>query len=491
MSERKHIVSLLFVLTGALFISGCTQRLPRIEGESGEATIFPDYQNITIPPNIAPLNFQIIQQAKRYLIRFSDEKQIAFTVHSANGKVKIPAAKWTRLLSKSHGKRIFADIYYQQEGQWKKFRTLTWNVAHEPIDNFLVYRLIDPGYETWNKMGIYQRNLETFKEKPVMINEMSDGNCMNCHSFSRNSSETMLFHLRAAPSGTIIHRNNRTFKVNTKTDSTISAGVYPSWHPDGRYVAFSVNHIVQLFHSMPDKMIEVIDTVSNLVLYDAEKNAIIACDRIAQPDRLETFPSWSPDGKYLYFCSAKKSAYAENNKVCYDLLGIPFDAAQEKFGDIDTVIAASRNGFSVSFPRVSPDGRYLVFCKTAYGNFTIWHDDSDLYLMDLQEKTISRPAINSLKSDSYHSWSSNGRWFVFSSRRIDGRYTRLFLSYFDEDGVFHTPFLLPQRDPGLNEALLQSFNIPELVTSEIRLNPRNLMKPVMAPAENATFKRIP
>ena len=188
---------------------------------------------------------------------------------------------------------------------------------------------------------------------------------------------------------------------------------------------------------------------------------------------------------------AKKSAYSQNTKVCYDLLGIPFDAAQEKFGDIDTVIAASGNGFSVSFPRVSPDGRYLVFCKTAYGNFTIWHDDSDLYLMDLQDKTISKPDINSLKSDSYHSWSSNGRWFVFSSRRIDGRYTRLFLSYFDEKGVFHTPFLLPQHDPGLNETLLKSFNIPELVTSEIRLNPRNLMKPVMAPAENTTFRRIP
>jgi hypothetical protein len=491
MPERKLIGLLVCALIGAFCIPGCTNRLPRTGGASVDATIFPEYQQITIPPNIAPLNFQIIHQARRFMIRFSDGKRVTFTVHSADGKVKIPASKWSHLLSSNPGNLILVDIYYQHEKQWKKFNTLTWHVAVEPIDNFLVYRLIEPGYETWNKMGLYQRNLESFREKPIMINEMSDGNCMNCHSFCRNNSETMLFHLRASHAGTIIQRNNSIIKVNTKTDSTLSGGVYPSWHPNGRYVAFSVNHIVQLFHSLPDKKIEVIDTLSDLILYDAEKNEVIANPKIATPDGLETFPAWSPDGKYLFFCSAKKSMYNQDTRICYDLLGIPFDEAKEKFGNIDTVIAASENGFSVSFPRVSPDGRYLVFCKTAYGNFTIWHDDSDLYMLDLQEKTITKPDINSLKSESYHNWSSNGRWFIFSSRRLDGLYTRLFLTYFDENGSFHKPFLLPQRDPGHNEALLKSYNVPELVTTEVRLNPRDLTRPVMAPAVNASFRRMP
>jgi len=109
-----------------------------------------------------------------------------------------------------------------------------------------------------------------------------------------------------------------------------------------------------------------------------------------------------------------------------------------------------------------------------YGNFSIWHPESDLYLKDLKTGEIIKPEINSGQTESYHSWSLSGRWIVFSSRRLDGMFTRPFISYFDTSGHAWKPFLLPQKDPLFYDTFIKSYNVPELVTSEIKLNPRIL-----------------
>jgi Tol biopolymer transport system component len=336
-------------------------------------------------------------------------------------------------------------------------------------------------------MGIYQRNLEDFKEIPVMLNSYSDGNCMNCHTFCRNNSNEMMFHMRGTNSGTIIYQNGGLLKVNTKTKNTISPGVYPAWHPSGDYIAFSVNNIVQSFHSLPGKKVEVYDTLSDIVVYNIKKNVVVGCDALAGHGYLETFPSWSPDGRYIYYCSAVKRPPDQFNMVRYDLLRIPFDPLSCSFGIPDTVWKVSEAGKSISFPRISPDGRYLMACISDYGNFTIWHSESDLYVLDLTNGKVFMPGINSARSESFHSWSSSGRWIVFSSRRRDGLFTRPFFSYFDQNGQAHKPFLLPQKEPDFYSDYLKSYNLPELVTEKISLNPRSLYKVVTSEPENVTF----
>jgi len=483
----KRFIFAAGVLT--LMASSCKNIAPGQAIPSGKANIYPDYVNVTIPVNIAPLNFNIVDSAEKYLVHFHGNKGDGFFITSDNGKIVIPERKWKGLLRQSSGSDLLVDVYFRRDGQWFRNESIINRVVPDSIDSHLVYRLIEPGFETWNKMGIYQRNLESFHESPVIVNEMSDGNCVNCHSFSSHSSGTMLIHSRALHAGTIIMRKGKVSKVNTKTDSTISAGVYPSWHPGGRYVAFSVNHIVQSFHALPGRKVEVIDTLSDLILYDAENNCVIKDPVFGSPDSYETFPSWSPDGGYLYFCSAARHDYREYDQIRYDLLRVSFDISTEKFGKIDTVISAAKNGYSVSFPRISPDGKYLLYCKTGYGNFTIWHDDSDLVLLDLEKGTTAVPDINSTRAESYHTWSSGGRWVVFSSRREDGTYTRLYFSYFDRNGVFSKPFLLPQKDPVHNINLLKSYNIPELVVSRIKQDPRLLNRVIRSQAEDATFKK--
>ncbi len=123
-----------------------------------------------------------------------------------------------------------------------------------------------------------------------------------------------------------------------------------------------------------------------------------------------------------------------------------------------------------------------------YGYFTIWHPETDLYLMNLETNVITKPDINSNRSESYHTWSSSGRWIVFSSRRIDGLFTRLYFAYFRRDGKMDKPFILPQKDPGFYETFLKSYNIPEFITSEVKLDPRVLSEITRSEPVNATFE---
>jgi Tol biopolymer transport system component len=487
---KPHALLPGFLVALGLFAMACSRQHADAAPETIRVGVFPDYDDITIPPNIASLNFEVLTDADQYEASITDPSHHRIDVRSRSGQIRFPLAKWKKMLRSNAGNILAVDILYKNDGQWYRMKTRHLRVANEPVDPFVAYRLIEPGYETWNKMGIYQRNLENFDEEPVLINTLSDGNCMNCHAFGGNSTRTMMIHLRSKYGGTVIHHNDSTYKVDTRTDSTLSAGVYPSWHPSGRFVAFSVNQIVQLFHALPDKKIEVVDTLSDIILYDVNHNLVIRSDKLSSPDRLETMPSWSPDGKTLYFCSAPRHDFSKDDKPKYDLCRVSFDPENSGFGEPEILIAASEAGYSTSFPRVSPDGRTLVFCRADYGSFTIWHPESDLYMMDLNDLSVSKADINSNRTESYHSWSSDGRWMVFSSRRIDGLYTRLYLSYFDEQGKWHKPFLIPQRSPHSNRESLKSFNVPELISEKIPFNPRGLNDVVHSAAKSANFKHI-
>lgn len=482
----KNKITYIFLICLAAY--ACSGKMSSFTEADREATIFPDYSNVTFPPNIAPANFVIKEKAERFMALIHSPDGNEITIHSGNGKIIIPQKKWKRLLQARIGKDLIVDIFARNNRRWTKFRSIVNHVAAEKIDDYLVYRLIEPGFETWNKMGIYQRCLENYDEKPIMINDMSDGNCMNCHAFCSNNNNTMMFHMRAQHAGTVIFQNGKLEKINTKTDKTISPGVYPAWHPGGHYIAFSVNSIVQIFHSLPERKIDVIDTLSDVVLFDVETNKISTCEALSTKENFETFPAWSPDGKYLYYCSAKIVPLQKYDQIRYNLLRIAFDPVSKQFGNVDTVVSAAAKRLSVSFPRVSPDGKYVLFCMSAYGNFSIWHPESDLYLKNIQTGEIVKPDINSSQADSYHTWSSTGRWIVFSSRRINGLFTHPFFAYFDSTGIAHKPFILPQKDPSYYDTFIKSYNVPELVTSEVRLNPRILSGMVYAKAVQATFE---
>jgi hypothetical protein len=485
--NRKYLIKgSLIILSGLLY--SCSDTISDYTEINRKPQIIPDYSDITIPPNIAPLNFAVAEKAEKYMVKLHSLTGDGISIKSSDKNIIIAAGKWRKFLEHNKGDDFSIDVFIKKDGQWNKFQPIINHVATDSIDSYLVYRLFDQGFEYWNKMGIYQRCLENFEETPIMINDMSDGNCMNCHSFRKNNSNTMLFHMRVKHLGTIISRNGKITKINTKTDQTISPGVFPAWHPDGRYIAFSVNHNPVIFNAVQDHLRETVDTLSDLILYDTETNKISNCKAIAAKDRLETYPSWSPDGRYLYFCSAISYPISKYQQIHYDILRIGFNTDNHQFGTVDTVVSASSMNLSASFPRISPDGKYLMFCMARYGNFPIWHSESDIYLKNLGTGEISKPDINSDQSESYHTWSSTGRWIVFSSKRLDGLGTLPYFAYFDTTGKAHKPFLLPQKNPEFYGTFLKSYNVPELVTSKVLLTPRDFSDIIKSEPTNASFE---
>ena len=167
------------------------------------------------------------------------------------------------------------------------------------------------------------------------------------------------------------------------------------------------------------------------------------------------------------------------SQVHYSLCRIAFDAERGGFGNIvDTLYNAEQTGRSVSFPRVSPDGRIVVFVLSNYGNFSIWHSDAALYSMSLdgERKLKILDEINSSDVESYHSWSKNGRWMVFSSRRDDGLYTRPYFAYYDEEGKWYKPFMLPQKSPSqFYKRLDMSYNVPEFMDGPSEFSMRDIL----------------
>ena len=441
--------------------------------------IFPDYTGITIPNNIAPLNFEVLDKGKSFVAVLEGDKGTVLKLMAEQKKFRISRKKWIRFLQENKGSQFTVGIYGIVEKQWIRFEPFVIKVANGAIDPYLVYRLIPPGYETWSSMGLYQRDLTSFREEAIIENKHIEDNCVNCHSFSNGSSENMLFHVRGSVGGTLIKQGDEIEKVDLKRDETLSAGVYPSWHPSGSYIAFSTNRIEQYFHAKPERTIEVLDRQSDLILYHTDSKEISLVPGTEGDRYMETFPNWSPDGRYLYFSRTNADAGTPYDSIRYDIYRIAFDPEQGKFGETEAVFMASEKGKSASFARISPDGRYLLCTLHDYGTFPIWHKEADLCLVDLSTGKSEVPElVNSDDTDSYHSWAQNNRWIVFSSRRYDGRYTKLYISYLNKEGQFQKAFLLPQRDPGFYDAFFYSYNRPELITGAIEVQPRDWVQKI-------------
>ena len=473
---KMKIVAGLFLV---MLFSGCSLRIEVMEQLDIPIEIYPEYQGVTIPPNIAPLDFEVQTDgdAEWGLLLVASGDTLTF---SADGRLfSFEEDFWKKLLEKNRGEELVFRICRKESEGWKAYSPFTMQVAEEEIDPYLAYRLIPPGYSLWKEMGIYQRNLENFDETAVYKNLEGKGNCVNCHSFREREPEQMLFHMRSELAGTYILKDGKKEKLDTKTDHTLSPLVYPYWHPSGDYVAFSVNKTFQVLHTRNINRIEVCDEASDVVVYDVEKHEIVTTASLSSNETYETFPAFSPDGKSLYFCSAvaADSMPKQFREVKYSLCRIPFDAETRSFGaQVDTLYDAVEQGRSVSFPRVSPDGKQLVFTLSDYGNFSIWHKDADLYSVDLLTGQVAcLDELNSDDVESYHSWSSNSRWMVFSSRRENGLYTQPYIVYMSEDGTPHKPFLLPQRNPkAFYAAQRYAYNIPELVKGKIPYSSREL-----------------
>ena len=475
---------LIVMIAAALTMVACGNRIPTTFVESEELpAIYPDYTDVTVPVNIAPLTFESDAKSEGIIARMtaSDEEVIC-----GGTKVQPDMDDWKRLTENAKGKAICVEVYIQKDGQWTKFKPFNINVSPDSIDSYISYRLIAPSYITYEELTINQRCLENYDENVIYDNMLcqnpAEGQCINCHNYQQYNPERMQFHARQYQGGTVIAYDGKIRKVNMTSDSILSAGVYPAWHPWLPLIVYSTNKTMQTFHiTNPDK-IEVFDTQSDLIAYDVERNEVTNIEK--DPTEFEVFPTWAPDGKTLYYCSAHFE-YQDTlspgveliqrfKEVRYNIYKKRFDLKNKTFGPRELVFCADTLGISATLPRISPDGRYLMFTLGKYGVFHIWHNDADLYIMDLTTGQIrNMKEINSPDVESYHSWSSNGRWVVFSSRRYDGNFTRPFIAHIDKNGKGTKPFELPCSDPDYHRQFMKSYNIPELMKGAVSISPQS------------------
>ena len=343
--------ALAVLLLAALWLAACSRPKAEVPAHSRPVSeaphTFPDCRDVVIPPNIAPLNMQVKNAGTAFVANISAGSHSITAAAGADGVLQFDSLQWRTLLTQTRGHDLRVSLYAQREGEWVSLPAYTMHVAEEEIDRYLSYRLIEPSYEIYRQLGLYQRDLEGFGVRTIYENnrryESDHNHCINCHNYQNHSTRRMLFHVRGKHGGTVFVENGKAVKMNMKSDSLLASAVYPTWHPQHNWVVFSSNQTGQAFHLRNPQKIEVIDYGSDLIFYDAERHTV--CNVLKTDADLETFPCWAPDGRKLYYCSAHVPQFEGLNtdqrrdlvtnlyaQLHYNVMSMTFDPATRTWG---------------------------------------------------------------------------------------------------------------------------------------------------------------
>ncbi len=485
----KCIQFLIFCCFLSFFLA-CTDSIPdKFSNSNDPFNIYPDYKDVYVPVNVAPLNFKIDGKDDKTVCRVSVEGVDPLIVSGKNGEVRFPLSKWKNFLSSAvQGKDsalVSVDVWYKERERWKKFPPFEITVVNDSIDRYATCRLIEPSYTLTGEIGLFEFDIETGKVKQfVGVGKFdTDYNyighkCMNCHTSQVGHPKNKVFHHRSNNGGMVVTYNGETKIVDTKVGDMPASAVYERWHPSLPLIVFSDNVVRQAFPSLGYCKIEVFDYYSDLLLYDVEKNTVEYV--LKTRDTMETYPTWSPDGKYLYYCQTDSLGIGQENPYegrLYDLYRIPFNLETRTFGQPEAVYQPSAIQHSVAKPSVSADGRYVAMTQSSFGAYHYFHYDADVVVYDLQDSLVlDVDVVNSNRPEGYAQWSSTGRWLMVSSRRDDGNYARLYFSYFDRNGKAHKPFQLPHEDPLYDLYLLKSYNCPDICREPVVYTQQSVSK---------------
>ena len=492
-NDKLCIVHYALCIGICLLLMACSKKPADVSRVDALPEIYPDYVDVTIPVGLAPLNFSMSDEAFSTIdVEVKGSKGGA--MHANGDYADFDIDEWHRLLEQNRGGDLTFTVCAEKQAKWLQFRDFAVHVSQDPLEEWgVTYRRIPPSYELYSRMGLYQRELSTFEESELLQNTRLEGNCVNCHTTNRTNPDQYVFHVRGEHGATVISGE----LLMAKNDTLGGSMVYPYWHPGGRYCAFSTNKTSQMFHSnMKNKRIEVYDSSSDVFVYDTRTHTVLRDTLVMTKYWAENTPAFSPDGKWIYFTTARRQVYpTDYDKEMYSLCRVSFDEQTGRLGEqVDTLIDTSATGKSVSWPRPSYDGRYLMYTQADYGYFSIWHPEADLWLLDLKTKeTRALKEVNSECSESFHNWSANSTWFLFTSRREDGLYTRLYFAHFDKQtGKATKPFLLPQRNPRrYYRQLMYSYNTPDFAARPLDIHPREMADRLLKQDRTATHTCSP
>ncbi|NOZ23360.1 MAG: hypothetical protein GXP25_19980 [Planctomycetes bacterium] len=366
-----------------------------------------------------------------------------------------------------------------------------FRIATDPCDAFIVYRLVRPPFSTLKTPDTFVRDIRSFRTRMFLSARRSY--CFNCHTFSSKLGTAGKVAIQARymlPDPTdlrtyfgiydIANHNGVKIKLPFTTQMT----TFMAWSPDGAKLAMSADQQLATLQPIVHETQFAGQPTSDIAVVDVEKRTARLLPGASDPDELEVFPRWTPDGKSIVFCWSPSGVHPA--LVKYDLHIVPY--ANGKGGTATPITGASANGRSNYYPRFSPDGKWLSFCQSDGG--CLIKSSSDIVLMksDLSGRPHRLECNAPYAADSWHSWSSNSRWIVFASKRDDGIFARLYMTHIDDQGHASPAVRLPVKT-----LPMQSFNIPEFIKNDPLIREGDLFRVVRAetPATPITLDREP
>jgi tetratricopeptide (TPR) repeat protein len=309
--------------------------------------------------------------------------------------------------------------------------------------------------------------------------------CMNCHSFSMDGKTMGIdvdgpandkgMYALAPISKHISIENKEVVHWNSDGEvGTTRVGFMSQVSPDGQYVvstfagpSLDVPRTYYITNFTDYRFLQVFyPTKGILEWYSRETGTRHPLPGADDPHYVQTDGVWSPDGKWIVFARAvarnprergQPAATQANDpnetQIKYELYRVPFNAGRG--GTPERIVGASENGMSNNFPKVSPDGRWIVFVQCKNGQ--LMRPDSQLYIVPFGGGTARRLRANTSLMNSWHSFSPNGRWLVFSSK-ARSPYTQMYLTHIDANGN-DSPAILIDNSTASNRAV----NLPEFV----------------------------
>jgi len=317
--------------------------------------------------------------------------------------------------------------------------------------------------------------------------------CANCHSFSADgktmgmdldglqNNKGQYFLTSVKPEISVAGDNVIQWRTGTgRLQGNIRVGFMSQVSPDGQFVATTINpaeldgpqgspprsnYYVTNFRDY--RFLQVFFPTRGILAWYSRATGILQpLPGAADPRFVQMTAVWSPDRQYLVFARAAAQepnpegappALAANDpnerQIRYDLYRIPFNDGRG--GKAEPLAGASGNGMSNTFPKVSPDGKWVVYVQCRNGQ--LMRPDSQLYIVPAAGGVARRMRCNTPLMNSWHSFSPNGRWLVFSSKNRSP-YTQMYLTHIDENGN-DSPAILIENATAANRAV----NLPEFI----------------------------